>query len=85
MLVALLSSDDLCVASEEKVLRAVLLWGLANMPTGARLYVGAEAEAERVLAGPAAPGADHALALTYTGAPPLPHEVVTNVPAVGEK
>jgi hypothetical protein len=38
----LLSSDDLCVASEEKVFRFAVFWGIANVPTNARLYSSSE-------------------------------------------
>ena len=38
----LLSSDDLCVASEEKVFRFAVFWGIANVPTNARVYSGEE-------------------------------------------
>ena len=36
----LLSSDDLCVASEEKVFRFAVFWGISNVPTNAKVYSG---------------------------------------------
>lgn len=38
ILASLLTHDALCVASEEKILKGVLRWGLANLPSTAKSY-----------------------------------------------